>query len=201
MHKVGRKLAGIAKTHIRACFVSLCLIVLGGIIGNIVAHFIEADKLPEISDIVSRFYENGRNVEVDKLTLFFESLKEYTFSFLVILVCSFSVWFIPFAFFRLTYEGFCMGISSGILVRLFGMKAFLQTGIWLILKNTLYIPFLVVLAVYSVQSAIINRKKNIRNSQKILRKVIIEIVIVLLMVVLCSLIENFVTSEVILNLI
>ncbi|MBE7012123.1 MAG: hypothetical protein E7415_05570 [Ruminococcaceae bacterium] len=201
MQKYAQKVAKALKTNARACVVILSLIVMGDIIGNIVSCLISEDNLTEISAVISRFYESEHNIETDKWTLFFESLKEYTFSFVFILVCSFSVWLIPLAFVRAVYEGFCTGIASGLMVRLFGAKAFLHVGLWLMMKNLIYIPLLIFITVYSVKSAIDKHKRKNISDKNVLRIVVCEMLWVLLASTMCGVFESFVATPLILKLI
>lgn len=191
MRKYERKIINVNKSDFRAVLTSAVLMLLGVVLGNSASGFISADKLQEVFAALQGFFESKNSIEIDKTTLFFASLKEYTFSFILILVCSFSVWFVPIIFIKLLTDGFYTGLSSGMIVRLFGVKGFLNSAVWLFLKNSIYIPCLIILAVYFAKSAI--RCHRIRKKKDI-RKVICEIIIVLLVAILCSFMASYVIT-------
>jgi hypothetical protein len=143
---------------------------------------------------VESFYKNGAEIEVDKVTLFFESLKEYTYSFILILVCSFSVWFIPVVFMKLVFEGFCMGLASGMLSKVLGLRGFFHSGISLFVRNMFYIPLLVIFAVYAIRKA---KRRGRRNY----KTVALEMIFVLLLSGVGGLLECIVSSGLIMKLI
>ncbi len=197
MRKYERKILNITKSDLRAVLTSAILIVLGVALGNIVSCFIPSDKLIEVHTALQGFFESNNNIEIDKTTLFFASLKEYTLSFVLILVCSFSVWFVPFVIIKFISDGFYTGLSSGVIVKLFGIKGFFNLSIWLFLKNIIYIPCIIILAVYFIKSAIRSHKTK---RKKDIGKVVCEIIVVLFLAVLCSLMESYVMSWAVLSL-
>ena len=201
MKKLWKKFADITEKYLKACYIGLLLIVIGCIAGNMVAHFIDEDRLSEVKEAVSYIFEGGHSFNTDKMTLFFQSLKEYTFSFVFILVCSFSVWFVPLLFGKLIYNGFCVGLSSGIIVRLFGMKVFFCSWLWLFIKNFFYIPILVAVSVYAIDSAVKKKRKSSSGNKSMFKNVVCEMVFLLCVSALCGFMESVVGTGIMLRII
>ena len=196
MRKYERKIC-LNKSDFRIVITFTAMIILGVVLGNVASVFISQDKLQEVFAALQGFFESKDSIEIDKTTLLFASLKEYTFSFVLILVCSFSVWLVPVIFIKLIADGFYTGLSSGIVVRLFGIKGFFNSAVWMFLKNIIYVPCLILFAAYFAKSAI--RSHRIRKKKDI-KTVICEILVVLFMATLCSFVESYVVTGAVLSL-
>ena len=190
MGKYERKIS-LNKSDFRIVITFTAMIILGVILGNVALGFVSQDKLLEVFAALHGFFESEDSIQIEKTTLFFASLKEYTFSFVLILVCSFSVWFVPVIFIKLIADGFYTGLSSGIIVRLFGIKGFINSAVWLFLENIIYVPLVMLFAVYFAKSAIRSHKIKKKKDTK---TVICEIAVVLFMATLCSFFESYVVT-------
>lgn len=197
MRKHKGQIISLVNANSKAIFSTLMFIVLGCIIGNVVAYFISPDKTETVYENYASIFKGEHSLKIDKTALFLESFKEYTLSFCFILVCSFSVYLLPFLFGKITFDGFLMGLSSGVMVRLFGGNGFLVIGLWLLLKNLFYLPVLAVFSVFTVKMTI----KRFRRREKIRRTVLLtELFVVIFMALLCGITESYIASWLILKL-
>ncbi len=197
MRKYKGQIIGLVNANSKAVFSTLMFFVLGCIIGNVVAYFISPDKTETVYEKYAPFFTDGHSLEIDKTALLLESFKEYTLSFCFILVCSFSVYFVPLLFGKIIFDGFLMGLSSGIMVRIFGGNGFLITGLWLLMKNMFYVPVIVVFSVFVVKMTI----RRFRRREKIRRTdLFVWLFVVIFMALFCSITDSYIASWLVLKL-
>lgn len=197
MGRVYGRMYSLAVSHKRTVKVFLILLIAGCAVGNFYAGFISEDRLSELKNGFTALFESGGSLETDRLSMFFSSFKEYTYSFIPVLVCSFSVWGIPIVLLMFVYLGFSAGFSSALIVRLFGLKGFLMSGTMLLLSNLIFIPFFLFSALFSAVSAVNRRRTKMKNT---VRKNLLVITAVLFVSALCAVIESFSVPYVILKL-
>lgn len=197
MRKYKGQIISLVNANSKAVFSTLMFFVLGCIIGNVVAYFISPDKTETVYEKYAPFFTDGHSLEIDKTALLLGSFKEYTLSFCFILVCSFSVYFVPLLFGKIIFDGFLMGLSSGIMVRIFGGDGFLITGLWLLMKNMFYVPVIVVFSVFVVKMTI----RRFRRREKIRRtELFVWLFVVIFMALFCSITDSYIASWLVLKL-
>ena len=162
MRKYKKRFLGFAGAYKRALFLSCLFLVFGCILGSVFAYCAQMDRLSETYNSINLIFPNGGNIIIDRFSIFKDAFLYSFLSLLFVLVCSYSVYLIPFLYIKLISEGIKIGFSSGVIVKLFGIKGFIFSGVSTLMQNVLFIPALVFAVVYSTALAIYRRKNRIK---------------------------------------
>ena len=136
------------------------------------SFFVSLDKLKETADIASVITSSSSVDVADNAELFKEATKDYFFTFLLIFISGMSVYLIPVSVFAVLLRGLKCGLSSALIIRSLGARGIIFSIVNTLIKNFLFAPVFIVLAVVSIRQALKTRQiKPIKNQNYIAQKI------------------------------
>ncbi len=202
MKKYRRKIGDFATEYKKAVIFMAIVLISGVILGSVCGTVISGDKLEETKAVFEHTLKLGFDEE-KTFILFLSALKEALIPLVLIWVFGFSMFFIPLTFVTVLVKGFEIGFSTGTLVRLFSVKGLgVSLGITAT-ENMIFLPTLICLAVFSIQSAVKMKKfkRNKGEKSRLLVKASGSLFIILLISVICAVAESYVSVKIILPMI
>ena len=185
--------------NLREYIIILLIFIIGIFLGVFFINNIQDEQMAEISEYINTFINNLKNsYEVDNLDLLKTSMLQN-------IVLGVAIWFfgttvigIPVVFGIVLYRGFCLGYTISTCITVMGLsKGLLFVLITLVLQNLIFIPAIIAIAVsgFKLYKSIVKDRKVDNIKLEILRHTIFSLIMMILLVI-SSLIETFVSTEI-----
>ena len=185
--------------NLREYIIILLIFIIGIFLGVFFINNIQDEQMAEISEYINTFINNLKNsYEVDNLDLLKTSMLQN-------IVLGVAIWFfgttvigIPVVFGIVLYRGFCLGYTISTCITVMGLsKGLLFVLLTLVLQNLIFIPAIIAIAVsgFKLYKSIVKDRKVDNIKLEILRHTIFSLIMMILLVI-SSLIETFVSTEI-----
>ena len=185
--------------NLREYIIILLIFIIGIFLGVFFINNIQNEQMAEISEYINTFINNLKNSsEVNNLDLLKTSMLQN-------IVLGVAIWFfgttvigIPVVFGIVLYRGFCLGYTISTCITVMGLsKGLLFVLITLVLQNLIFIPAIIAIAVsgFKLYKSIVKDRKVDNIKLEILRHTIFSLIMMILLVI-SSLIETFVSTEI-----
>ncbi len=185
--------------NLREYIIILLIFIIGIFLGVFFINNIQDEQMAEISEYINTFINNLKNsYEVDNLDLLKTSMLQN-------IVLGVAIWFfgttvigIPVVFGIVLYRGFCLGYTISTCITVMGLsKGLLFVLITLVLQNLIFIPAIIAIAVsgFKLYKSIVKDRKVDNIKLEILRHTIFSLIMMILLII-SSLIETFVSTEI-----
>ena len=204
----GIKLLKIIKEHVinnkKEYFIIFLIFVIGIFSGVFFINNIQEQPKNEMTNYLNQFIEKFKSIEgIDNM----EMLKHSIFQNILLAI---SIWFfgttvigIPVVFGIILYRGFCLGYTISLCISIMGLgKGLSFIFVALLLQNILFIPAILALGVsgFKLYKSIIKNRKTDNIKLEILRHTVFSLIMIIV-IVIASLIEVFVSTNLLSNLI
>lgn len=190
--------------NIKIYLILIIIFILGLTIGIIVVNNSQQAQKTEISEYINFFISDLKNgAKLDYLNLLKISFKNNFITVIILWFMSLAVIGIPIVYGEVAYKGFCLGYTISSIVMTLGTgKGIIFVITSMVLHNIIFIPSLLFLAVSGINlyKSIIRdrRKENIKI--EIIRYTIISF-IVLIVLLFSSLVETYISSNLLISII
>ncbi len=180
------------------------LFIIGIFLGVLFINHVQEGQRVEITQYFSAFVEKMKNTQnLDYMELLKTSVGQNLLLAIVLWFFGTTVIGIPVVFGLVIYRGFCLGYTIAVCVTIMG----LPQGIWfvlilLLLQNILWIPAILALAVsgFKLYKSIIKDRNKENIKIEVVRHTVFSF-IMLLVLVLSSVIETFLSTNILKELI
>lgn len=185
------------RENIRLYFILSLILILGIFAGIFWFNYSGESKMEEIQQYLNSFITKiTENKSINYFQLLQTSLKSNALFTCLIIFISFTIFGIYGVGALLVYKGFCLGYAISSIIATFGQVKGTIISITLIFLNQLIlIPTFFFIASKSIKLFEIITQKNNNNVRVEIIKYSIYITIVLMLIVIASLIETFINSN------
>ena len=203
MKDKGIKIRETIKQHVinnsKEYMIVTLLFIIGIFLGVMFINNVGEAQKVEIEAYLNNFIEKMKNTDnLDNVSLLKNSIRQNIILSIVIWFFGTTVIGIPVVFGIVLYRGFCLGYTISACVSIMGIsKGMLFVISSIVLQNLIFIPAILALAVsgFKLYKSIVkdNRKENVK--LEIIRHTIFSIVMLLLLII-SSLIEIFISTNI-----
>lgn len=202
------KIFEIIKEHIsnnkKEYIVVSLLFVIGIFLGVLFVNHMQETQKSEVTDYLSTFVENMKNTEnLNHMELLKNSIGQNILLAVVLWFFGTTVIGIPVVFGVVLYRGFCLGYTIAACITFMGIpQGLMFVLILLLLQNILFIPAILALAVsgFKLYKSIIKDRNKENIKIEVVRHTIFSFIMLLLLVV-SSVIEIFLSTNILKGLI
>lgn len=198
MRKYRRKIGNFARSYKRAIIIMGLVLALGLILGSVYAATINGDKLNETESLSESALSVYDAQAEERFLVFTSAVKSDIIPLMLVWVFGLSSIFIPFIFAEILVRGFKMGFSVGVMVRLFKLRGLFLAVSSTFIQNVFFIPVFIMLAVYSIKSAVKFKKLRKLKDKAGKRKILVQNIVVLsgiaLTAVFCGVAEGYAST-------
>lgn len=208
MKNKGIKIKDTIKQHVsnnsKEYIIVTLLFIIGIFLGVLFINNVGEAQKVEIDAYLNNFLDKMKNTEdLGSINLLKNSMKQNILLSVIIWFFGTTVIGIPIVFGIVLYRGFCLGYTIAVCVSIMGIsKGILFIIISVLLQNLIFIPAILALAVsgFKLYKSIVkdNRKENIK--LEIVRHTIFSIIMLVVLLV-ASCIEIFISTNLLKNLI
>ena len=182
-------------------YLLICILFLIGIFtGVMIINFSNENKISEIDGTINEFINKYKIIEnINNLQLTIQSIKKNTLLAIILWIAGTTVIGLPIVLLVILIRGIILGFTiSSITVTLGKLKGILFCMSSVVLQNVLYIPAIFTIGVSSIKlyNAIMKDKRKENIKIEILRHTIISTIMIAVLV-LSSIFENFITIKII----
>ena len=196
------KILDIIKEHVinnkKEYMLVTLLFIIGIFIGVFFVNNIEETQKSEITTYINTFMEKMKNTEsLDYMELLKTSMGQNILLAIVLWFFGTTVIGIPVVFGVVLYRGFCLGYTIAICITMMGLpQGILFVLILLLLQNIIFIPAVLALAVsgFKLYKSIVKDRNKENVKIEVVRHTIFSL-IMLLLLVLSSVIEIFLSTN------
>lgn len=196
------KILDIIKEHVinnkKEYMLVTLLFIIGIFIGVFFVNNIEETQKSEITTYINTFMEKMKNTEsLDYMELLKTSMGQNILLAIVLWFFGTTVIGIPVVFGVVLYRGFCLGYTIAICITMMGLpQGILFVLILLLLQNIIFIPAVLALAVsgFKLYKSIIKDRNKENVKIEVVRHTIFSL-IMLLLLILSSVIEIFLSTN------
>ena len=202
------KIVEIIKQHIvnnkKEYFIVSLLFIIGIFLGVFFVNQVQELPKQEIVDYLNNFIQKLKNIQsLNYMELLKNSIWQNIFLAIVLWFFGTTVIGIPIVFGIVVYRGFCLGYTISICISMMGLsKGLLFIFILLFLQNLVFIPAILALAVsgFKLYKSIVKDRKKENIKIEVIRHTIFSF-IMLLLLILSSVIEILISTNVLKSLI
>ncbi len=177
----------------------LLLFVIGIFLGVFFINNMEETSKKEVTNYMNTFVNNMKEVQnLDYIGLLKDSIWKNILLAIILWFFGTTVIGIPIVFGLVVYRGFCLGYTIAICITIMGItKGILFILILLLLQNILFIPAILALAVsgFKLYKSIIKDRNKENIKIEVLRHTIFSFIMILVMI-LASVLEIFVSTSI-----
>ncbi len=197
------RILDVIKDHIgnnkKEYVIVVLLFVIGIFLGVFFVNNMEDMQKTEVTTYLNNFIEKMKNIEsLNQIQLFKNSVGQSILLAVILWFFGTTVIGIPVVFGIVLYRGFCLGYTISICITIMGLsKGILFILILLLLQNILFIPAILALAVsgFKLYKSIIKDRNKENIKIEVIRHTIFSF-IMLLVLILSSMIEIFVSTNI-----
>ena len=197
------KIKEIIKQHVKnnkkEYIIVTLLFILGIFLGVFFVNNIEESQKTEITEYLNHFIDKMKTTEkLDSMSLLKTSITQNIFLAVTIWFFGTTIIGIPVVFGIIMYRGFCLGYTISVCVTVLGLqKGIIFTLINFLLPSIFLIPAMIALAVsgFKLYKSIIKDKNKENIKLELLRHIIFSI-IMLCIILISSIIEVFISTNI-----
>lgn len=194
--RVNESFARNIRDNIGVYFVVTLFFTIGIAAGAFTVKALDYTQKQDLVSYLNRFFQILTSQNVDKGTIFFQSIKMNFETILFIWILSITVIGVPITLIITAFRGFIIGFTISFLIDGLGWKGIFFTLIAVIPQNIIYIPCLLIVSAISVSFSItvVRRKlkKNLIGASKInIASYTASVVIIFIIMSLGSLFEAY----------
>lgn len=202
VHKKNSKLLYTISHHIREnikiyLFVA-CILLIGITLGVVFINNLQYEQIQEIQRYINEFVEALKNgASIDSGKLFQTSITSNLLLAVIMWFAGSTIIGIPLVLGIVLYRGFCLGYTISSLITVLGVgKGILFFSTYMLLQNLIIIPCILALAVSGIKlyKYIIKDRKKENIKGEIIKHTLFSLLILLLFI-LASLIETYISSN------
>ena len=188
------------KNNFKEYLLVCILFIIGIFIGVMTINFSNEKNIEEIEKVINEVVNNYKKVEnINNLQLTFQSIKRNVLFAIILLTGGTTIIGLPIVLLSILIRGVILGFTiSSITVALGTLKGILFCIVSLVLQNILYIPAILTIGVSSIKlyKSIITDKRKENIKIEIIRHTIISTIMIAVLV-LSTIIENFISLKII----
>ena len=190
--------------NLREYIIVLLIFIIGIFLGVFFINNIQEEQKIEISEYLNGFVNTFKeNPNVDNIQLLKTSVIQNVLFGVAIWFFGTTVIGIPVVFGIVLYRGFCLGYTISTCITVMGLsKGLLFVLITMLIQNLIFIPAIIAIAVsgFKLYKSIIKNRKTDNIKLEILRHTVFSLIMIIA-IVIASLIEVFVSTNLLSNLI
>ena len=190
--------------NLREYIIVLLIFIIGIFLGVFFINNIQEEQKIEISEYLNGFVNTFKeNPNVDNIQLLKTSVIQNVLFGVAIWFFGTTVIGIPVVFGIVLYRGFCLGYTISTCITVMGLsKGLLFVLITMLIQNLIFIPAIIAIAVsgFKLYKSIIKNRKTDNIKLEILRHTVFSLIMIIV-IVIASLIEVFVSTNLLSNLI
>lgn len=176
------------------------LFIIGIFIGVMTINFSNEKNIEEIEKVINEVVNNYKKVEnINNLQLTFQSIKRNVLFAIILWTGGTTIIGLPIVLLSILIRGVILGFTiSSITVALGTLKGILFCIVSVVLQNILYIPAILTIGVSSIKlyKSIITDKRKENIKIEVIRHTIISTIMIAVLV-LSTIIENFISLKII----
>lgn len=188
------------KNNFKEYLLVCILFIIGIFIGVMTINFSNEKNIEEIEKVINEVVNNYKKVEnINNLQLTFQSIKRNVLFAIILWTGGTTIIGLPIVLLSILIRGVILGFTiSSITVALGTLKGILFCIVSLVLQNILYIPAILTIGVSSIKlyKSIITDKRKENIKIEIIRHTIISTIMIAVLV-LSTIIENFISLKII----
>ena len=174
------------------------LFIIGIFIGVMTINFSNEKNIEEIEKVINEVVNNYKKVEnINNFQLTFQSIKRNVLFAIILWTGGTTIIGLPIVLLSILIRGVILGFTiSSITVALGTLKGILFCIVSLVLQNILYIPAILTIGVSSIKlyKSIITDKRKENIKIEVIRHTIISTIMIIVLV-LSAIIENFISLK------
>lgn len=190
--------------NLREYIIVLLIFIIGIFLGVFFINNIQEEQKIQISEYLNGFVNTFKeNPNVDNIQLLKTSVIQNVLFGVAIWFFGTTVIGIPVVFGIVLYRGFCLGYTISTCITVMGLsKGLLFVLITMLIQNLIFIPAIIAIAVsgFKLYKSIIKNRKTDNIKLEILRHTVFSLIMIIA-IVIASLIEVFVSTNLLSNLI
>lgn len=190
--------------NLREYIIVLLIFIIGIFLGVFFINNIQEEQKIQINEYLNSFVNTFKeNPKVDNVQLLKTSVIQNVLFGVAIWFFGTTVIGIPVVFGIVLYRGFCLGYTISTCITVMGLsKGLLFVLITMLIQNLIFIPAIIAIAVsgFKLYKSIIKNRKTDNIKLEILRHTVFSL-IMLIAIIIASLIEVFVSTNLLSNLI
>ena len=181
-------------------YILVCILFLIGIfIGVMIINNCSENKISEITTYINNFITRYKEIEnINKISLLIQSIKKNLIFAVILWLAGTTVIGMPLVLITILLRGTILGFTISSITTTLGVLKGLRFSIAsMTLHNLIYIPAILTIGVSSIKlyKSIIEDKRKENIKLEILRHTIISLIMIILLV-LSTIIENFITLKI-----
>ena len=188
------------KNNFKEYLLVCILFIIGIFIGVMTINFSNEKNIEEIEKVINEVVNNYKKVEnINNLQLTFQSIKRNVLFAIILWTGGTTIIGLPIVLLSILIRGVILGFTiSSITVALGTLKGILFCIVSVVLQNILYIPAILTIGVSSIKlyKSIITDKRKGNIKIEIIRHTIISTIMIAVLV-LSTIIENFISLKII----
>lgn len=188
------------KNNFKEYLLVCILFIIGIFIGVMTINFSNENNIEEIEKVINEVVNNYKKVEnINNLQLTFQSIKRNVLFAIILWTGGTTIIGLPIVLLSILIRGVILGFTiSSITVALGTLKGILFCIVSVVLQNILYIPAILTIGVSSIKlyKSIITDKRKENIKIEIIRHTIISTIMIAVLV-LSTIIENFISLKII----
>lgn len=188
------------KNNFKEYLLVCILFIIGIFIGVMTINFSNEKNIEEIEKVINEVVNNYKKVEnINNLQLTFQSIKRNVLFAIILWTGGTTIIGLPIVLLSILIRGVILGFTiSSITVALGTLKGILFCIVSVVLQNILYIPAILTIGVSSIKlyKSIITDKRKENIKIEIIRHTIISTIMIAVLV-LSTIIENFISLKII----
>ena len=188
------------KNNFKEYLLVCILFIIGIFIGVMAINFSNENNIEEIEKVINEVVKNYKKVEnINNLQLTFQSIKRNVLFAIILWTGGTTIIGLPIVLLSILIRGVILGFTiSSITVALGTLKGILFCIVSVVLQNILYIPAILTIGVSSIKlyKSIITDKRKENIKIEVIRHTIISTIMIAVLV-LSTIIENFISLKII----
>lgn len=172
---------------------ALIVICIGIAIGSLYSAGLDETQSSELGLYISDFTQHYRDKDIDFVGIFKSSLQVSFWYVAVCFVASLSIYTVWLVYVALGIRGFSLGFTVGFMVGEIGVKGFFLVLAVVLPSCVITLPVYLLMSVVCVKCAVTRHRvrENYRENKRELKVFIVLMILIFALLILCSLIDTF----------
>lgn len=190
---MNRELVRHIKNNLVLYIFALAVVCIGIAIGSLYSVGIDEVKSNELSIYIEDYFEHYKDKDIEFTKIFKNAFSNSFWYVLVCFVASLTVYTVFAVYMALGIRGFSLGFTVGFILGKIGVKGFFLVLAVVLPSCMVTLPLYLFMSVICVKCALARHRvrENYRENKKELKVFIFMMLLILALLVLCSLIDTF----------
>lgn len=174
---------------------AVVVMCIGIAIGSLYSVGIDEAQASELGGYISDFFEHYKDKDIEFVKIFKNAFSNSFWYVLVCFVASLTVYTVFVVYLALGIRGFSLGFTVGFIVGEIGVKGFFLVLAVVLPSCVVALPLYLFMSVVCVKCAVARHRvrENYRENKRELKVFIVLMLLIFALLILCSLIDTFVS--------